>query len=388
VTTSTAGRPFIERVKLVNYKSIAACDVALGPLTVIVGRNGTGKSNFLDGLHLVADALQTTLEGALWSRGGIKVIAHRPGPRHVGVEVTFRLSDGRQAIYALQLDPLVVRQENLRIFPGPNGPLVDFLRTPHTLRASVNAQQIATPTVFNDRLALVTLSGLTEFREAFDVLSSMRFYHLNPDAMRTLQDPDETSLLRGDGSNITSAWRRIQQDDPAMAGRLLEYLTAMVPQIARVAALELGPKESLRFVHAGSEGTEDPAFLASSMSDGTLRALGVLVATRPRNTGHLLPALVGIEEPETALHPGAIAVVVDAMHEASAKTQILVTTHSPEVLDSVNMETDVLLVTDLIDGATTIAGADSASREAVRRHLYTPGDLLRMNQLQPAGSAQ
>ncbi|HVR37935.1 MAG TPA: AAA family ATPase, partial [Thermoanaerobaculia bacterium] len=46
---------FIERVSLMNYKSIAHCDVELRPLTVVVGRNGSGKSNFIDSLHFVAD---------------------------------------------------------------------------------------------------------------------------------------------------------------------------------------------------------------------------------------------------------------------------------------------------------------------------------------------
>jgi recombinational DNA repair ATPase RecF len=49
--------PFVKSVVLENYKSIARCDVSLGPLTVLVGPNGSGKSNFVDGLRFVADAL-------------------------------------------------------------------------------------------------------------------------------------------------------------------------------------------------------------------------------------------------------------------------------------------------------------------------------------------
>ena len=68
---------FITRVILKNYKSIAACDVHLGPLTFLVGRNGSGKSNFLDALRFVADALNTSLDHAIRDRGGINDVRRR-----------------------------------------------------------------------------------------------------------------------------------------------------------------------------------------------------------------------------------------------------------------------------------------------------------------------
>ena len=68
---------FIKRVILKNYKSIAACDVQLQPLTFLVGRNGSGKSNFLDALRFVADALNSSLGHALRDRGGINDVRRR-----------------------------------------------------------------------------------------------------------------------------------------------------------------------------------------------------------------------------------------------------------------------------------------------------------------------
>ena len=68
---------FITRVVLKNYKSIAACDVQLGPLTFLVGRNGSGKSNFLDALRFVADALNSSLGHAIRDRGGINDVCRR-----------------------------------------------------------------------------------------------------------------------------------------------------------------------------------------------------------------------------------------------------------------------------------------------------------------------
>jgi len=68
----------VRRVRLRNYKSIAACDVRLGPFTALVGPNGSGKSNFLDALRFVRDALDTNLEHALRERG-VLVALFQPG---------------------------------------------------------------------------------------------------------------------------------------------------------------------------------------------------------------------------------------------------------------------------------------------------------------------
>src|SRR5579859_8295646 len=69
--------PFISRVRLKNYKSIAECDVRLGPLTILIGPNGTGKSNFLDALAFLRRAVATTPYEAIDERGGLAEILRR-----------------------------------------------------------------------------------------------------------------------------------------------------------------------------------------------------------------------------------------------------------------------------------------------------------------------
>ena len=69
--------PLVHRVVLCDYKSIRECDVSLGPLTLFVGLNGSGKSNFLDALCFVSDALRTNLRNAVEQRGEIRQIVRR-----------------------------------------------------------------------------------------------------------------------------------------------------------------------------------------------------------------------------------------------------------------------------------------------------------------------
>jgi predicted ATPase len=135
----------------------------------------------------------------------------------------------------------------------------------------------------------------------------------------------------------------------------------------------------------GPNGSSAPwRFFAGSMSDGTLRVLGILVALF-QSQGSAVPSvpLVGIEEPEVALHPAAVGALLDALREASQSTQVIVTTHSPDLLDFADMDKELLLAVWADKGATQIAPVDEASREALREKLYTPGELLRLDQLRP-----
>jgi len=165
--------------------------------------------------------------------------------------------------------------------------------------------------------------------------------------------------------------------------RIDQFLSTIVPGIVGADRIALGPRETLQF-RQSVEGSEYPRrFYATNMSDGTLRAFGSLVAVTQLANGRSSVSLVGIEEPETALHPAAASALMDALREAAERTQIVVTTHSPELIDQVDLTREALLVVVSEHGTTKIAPIDKASREALQRHLSTPGELLRWDQLEP-----
>jgi Predicted ATPase len=118
------------------------------------------------------------------------------------------------------------------------------------------------------------------------------------------------------------------------------------------------------------------------MSDGTLRALGVLTALFQGNLDYA-PTLIGIEEPETALHPAASASLREALARASDKTQVIVTSHSPDLLDDMDISPDALLSVVSERGETKIATVDEATRNVLRDQLFSVGELLRLNQIAP-----
>jgi predicted ATPase len=101
-----------------------------------------------------------------------------------------------------------------------------------------------------------------------------------------------------------------------------------------------------------------------------------------RNNRSRLP-LVGIEEPETALHPAAAGVLRDALLDASTALQVLVTSHSPDLLDSKDVPPESILAVTADDGVTRLGPIDAVGRQVLHDRLFTAGELLRQRQLSP-----
>ncbi|MBI3977754.1 MAG: AAA family ATPase [Chloroflexi bacterium] len=379
---------FLKRVVLKNYKSIAACDVSLRALTFLVGPNGSGKSNFLDALRFVADALRWSLDHALRDRGGIKEVRRRSGghPTHFGIRLEYVLPSGSTGHYAFRIGARpqggyeVQNEECVVREPGS---------VPRAACFRVHSGEVTTsiplpPVASIDRLYLVHVSGLPEFRPVYEAFSRMGFYNLNPDRVRDLQQPDAGELLARDGGNIASVLAQLGAHDQWAKHRIEEYLAKVVPGIRGVEVKVIGPRETLEFRQRVA-GSSDPwRFLAANMSDGTLRALGILVALFQSGNGKgTRVPLVGIEEPEVALHPAAIGALLDSLRDASHSTQVVVTSHSPDLLDDEDIDTESILAVVAEDGATRIGPVDDAGRSVLRDRLYTVGELLRLNQLLP-----
>jgi predicted ATPase len=383
---------FIKRVAARNYKSIAACDVNLQELMFLVGPNGSGKSNFLDALRFAADALRTSLDHALRDRDTIKEVRRRSGghPNHFALRFDFTLPSGQTGHYAFRIGAkpagaYEVQNEECRI-ENANALAPTHLfhvRSGEVVAASFSPQPASLP----DRLFLVAASGIPGFRPVFDALSRIEVYNLNPREIAAMQKPDPGDILRRDGSNAASV---LQQFTPETRELIRKNLARIVPEVSDAEAKTLGSQETIEF-RQSVKGQEHPwRFLAGAMSDGTLRAFGILLAvfqaTSARADGKP-PLLIGLEEPEMALHPAAAHVLLSALREGARHCQILVTSHSPDLLDNPDIPTESLLAVDNEDGLTRIGPIDGAGREVLRDKLFTPGELLRQNQLAPDPSA-
>ncbi|MBL6276748.1 AAA family ATPase [Micromonospora fiedleri] len=398
------GKFSITRLKLRHYRSVAGCDINVGPLTLLVGPNGAGKSNILDSLRLVAQSLNENLDNALRERGGISEVRRRSRghPTHFGISIEFT-SAGLHGTFAFQVGAVSggdfrVSREECRVWWPESDQLINIGSAQAQIYGEkfyevregkvVSSSEPLLPKVSEDRLYLVAVSGIEAFRFVYEGLSSVNVYNLNPDAMRHLQKPEAGDLLRRDGSNIASVIERLRRDYPDAKAKVEEYLSRVVEGVVGVERRGLGSWETIEFRQRVAGDVAPWTFQASSMSDGTLRALGVLAALLGGAPGR--PSPVGVEEPEAALHPAAAGLLLDALRDASESRQVLVTTHSPDLLDSSTITPEEILAVRSVEGNTVVGPVDAAGQKALRESLFTPGELLRVDQLAPekGGSTQ
>jgi predicted ATPase len=379
--------PFIRRVVIRSYKSIALCDVKLDRLMFLVGANGAGKSNFLDAFRFVADALRNSLDHALRERGTIKEVRRRSGghPNNFSLRFEFDLSSGQTGFYefrigAKPLGAYEVQKEECRVHSR------DQIESEHYFNIESGTVVAASfemrPATLPDRLYLVAASGLPAFRPVFDALSRMEVYNLDPRVIAAMQRPDPGEVLRRDGSNAASVLQRLPDD---IRHEIRDHLTRIAPGVSDAEVKLLGSQETIEFRQVVQGQEHHWRFLAGSMSDGTLRAFAVLLAvfqTIP-GEGRLVPPLIGLEEPEMALHPAAAQVLLSALRQGARTCQILVTSHSPDLLDNPDITAEALLAVDNRNGVTFIGPIDQAGKTLLKERLFTPGELLRLNQLAP-----
>lgn len=372
--------PFIRRITLRNYKSIAACSLNLPRLGFLVGHNGAGKSNFLDSISFVAEALLGSLGNAIdEDRDGIDSVLRRTGGDlgPMAIRIDFALYHGATGHYGFELgkkgdDGFEVLREECKV--SREGEQHYFVR----LADSVDSSLPQFPAVMPDRLSLVAAGGFPEFRPVFDLLVCMAVYNPNPETFnRTTQGTG--GVLHRMAKHITGTWKSL---DPGSQKRINEFLSEALNTDISVQLVNHGDKEQLHFLQKFDGHAPALSFHPEAMSDGTLRALCILaVILQTSHRGKPLHWLIGLEEPETALHPAMASALLAFLRQASQHNQILVTTHGADLLDNEDIPPESIFVVDHAHGVTRIAGMDPASRNAILRGHFTAGELLRQNQL-------
>lgn len=389
----------IDAVRIKNFRSIRTAEIAFSPLTVLVGANGAGKSNVVDVFRFVSECLSLGLYAGLERRGGLRAVRHRSvtgRPRNVRIGLSVSLSEGYSAIYEFQISAQTagayVVAEELCQLKTPSGAVFgefvvrkgevaepprvlvrdndrDFDLAEMGFRLSRNA-----PPFDPALLALPLLGAIPGFAPVLGFLRDLRSYSIVPDRLREPQDPDEGQSLYPDGRNATSVLRHLA---PARREELIEMLGHAVPGVESVKTVSHGNKLTLEFTQRTPRGRH--RFEAHQMSDGTLRLLGILLALYQPKLSHF----VAIEEPEATVHVAALEAMLEIFKMRADEVQILLTTHSADILDFVDVD-DVRLVR-AEEGHSTIGTVADHSRQVVLDALFTPGELLRTGALRASG---
>ena len=370
--------PRIRQVQIQNYKSIERAVIDLEPFTVFVGANGSGKSNFVDALAFVQECLNQSVKWAFDRRGGFTIVNRGcKEPASIGFRFLIDLSEESSADYSFTIHAedfhVRVTHEHCTVL-GEGGKESGFETSEgRFLREIPGVRSKLLP----DRLALFAASAVEEFRPLYEFLTLVRPFSIDPNRLRGQQRLESGEVLQQDGGNAASVLNHLLLSSQETYGQICRLLGSLIPGIEKIEVLTDAAGREGTIAFQQNIGEETTSFLASEMSDGTLRALGLLLALhQPQH-----PTVILVEEPEATIHPAMIELVVQVLVGASWNCQILVTTHSPEILDAEEIQDDQIRVVTLENGKTVIAPLSKASRQAVRENLYTPGELLRIDEL-------
>jgi len=379
-------RPRFRSLDLVNFLSYRKSSLEFDDFIALVGPNASGKSNAVAAIKLLRDIPFHGLPIAIARRGGFDQLRHRSHGRPYDPALKLRFSyDGNESYYELALGAIAGKRYEVKHehgvvkmgldeyrFTNDSGKFSwTFIREGAELDIANRDRQLPIP----PGQSAVTASGNVAAYWVSRALQSMQTVAINPALVSDLQEPSSTREFEPDGSNAASIYDAL--DAPART-QLVDEMSAIVPGIVRIDVRRLADKVTLEFVQDTGRGNRE--FLAKQMSDGTLRVFGMLLSTLQGNR----PSLVVIEEPEIAMHLGALHTLVDVLKQQAMDCQVVITTHSADIVDILPIES--LRVVWNVDGASHLAEVADHTRETVKRGLITPGALLRADSLDPVGA--
>jgi predicted ATPase len=373
----------VTRIRARNFRSLKDVDVSLAPLSVLIGPNGSGKTNLLNVLRFLATTVRLDLLVALEDWRGFGHIQRRAddtGPVELTIEgqVTPYASAAAPDSYTLRLAQrgrsisrteeftfkrkgqgrrITVSGEDVSIFEGDRELLSRRL-------ASAQTTGLATLPKFSDD------EGGLEIRSFTELLSGLRV--IEPDVNRA-REPARSfeASLAPDASNLAEALERLRTVDPDAFELLKHDLARCLPGLRDILLVPAGGSARAMTVHLVESGLSAPIGLADA-SFGTVRLLALLTALHEPEP----PLFTAIEEVDRGLHPYVVDVLVDRMRAASQRTQILATTHSPTLVNRLAPEEIIICDRDPATGESLIPVTTvELIRAGIGASGWRPGEL-------------
>jgi predicted ATPase len=361
--------PELDYITIQGFKSIASLKrLALRPINVIIGPNGSGKSNFIEAFSFLHAIREGGLNDYVREAGGAEQILHFGSKvtKEIHVQISFSQETNE---YELCLKPTA--DDSLY----PSNEWVSFWdkRYPRPLTDSLSPRE-------NGREAGISDPQAKKKAEWVRIrLARWRLYHVHDTSksspLRKTAKLHDNAFLRPDGSNLPAFLYRLQRKNPD-AYSLIRRTVQRVAPFFDDFLLNPDPLNEKTIRLAWRHKNSDQYFDASSLSDGTLRF--IVLATLFLQPEQSRPSVILVDEPELGLHPSAITLLASLVKQASVKTQVIVSTQSPQLLD--HFEPEDVLVAERIEGSTRLTRLDS-SRLAAWLEDYSLGQLWEKNEI-------
>ena len=411
--------PFLNSLKLDGILSFPPGSEAipLTPLNVLIGPNGSGKSNLIEGIELLR-SLPTGFASAIRQGGGVQEWLWKGDPSldvaRIEVEVEqvilgqfLHLPLGkRPAIrYEIEFAPLgpyveitneiiqdafpsSIETEEQRFYYRLEGGIsvISAKTVPGSLTQTalglnggdLRDQRNLDPKslkLYESILMQVKDSQaypeLTELGQRFAQIQTFREWNFGPGSeVRQFQRTDmPTEALLPDSRNLGLLLNQLDHSD--RWSEFNEYLSRFLPRFQRYSTrVESGTVQF--YLHEKGMRLPIPA---KRLSDGTIRFIAILAQLLSPTP----PPLICMEEPELGLHPDAVALLAELLHEASSRTQLIVTTHSDALVSALTEYADSVLVCEYL-GGTVMKRVDS-SKLKFWLDKYSLGEIWRIGEI-------
>lgn len=375
----------ITSVRVKAFKAIRDTgDVALTPLTVFVGNNGSGKSSLIEAVEFMHDVMTSDLDSAVARWRGIehvwnKALPHSlktgsgehnyhtnpiflkvsgtDGGERFSQEIKVNASDGLNEVYIRRERELVGGK--VYFVRGEDG----YLSFPNTPREQ--AELLGQDQQFDPGTSVFLHFGRR-------VVQRAAFYNLRPDDLiRTnlkRRAKKQTSLSR-DGSNLSEYLEDFRERDRIAFDGVIESMRVILPYMADIQPTQTMEMDRRSYLQMAEGSAKHPVWM---LSTGTMRALALLALLRDPQR----PPVIFVEEIENGLDPRTIALLIEEIRRVveAKQCQVIATTHSPYLLDLVEHE-HVVLVEREETGEPQFVRPDSVKALEKWRKEYSPGKL-------------
>ena len=347
--------PRIESLRVENYRALRRVEFdKLTPMTVLLGPNGSGKSTVFDVFNFLSECFQFGLRHAWDRRGRGKELKTRGSSGPIVFDLKYREHRDMPVItYHLAIDegskgPEVV-EEWLQWRRGTRGRPFRFLEFARGEGSAVSGEM---PDEDDKRVPqklrspdLIAVSTLGQFSDHPRVAALREFItdwyvsYLSIDQTRSQPEAGPQERLSKGGENLPNVIQYLKEQHPDRLEKIFEVLRQRIPRLERV---EAEPMPDGRLLLQIKDAPFEQPVLSRFASDGTMKLLAYLTVLYDPEP----PRFIGIEEPENFLHPKLLPELAEECRAAAERSQLLITSHSPFLLNAMRPEEVRILYRD------------------------------------------
>lgn len=341
-------------IEIKGYKSIKDAKIELRPINILIGANGSGKTNFLSFFEFLNNLYERKLTEYIALNGGEEKFLHHGSKMTEDIKCTLSFHNYTNGYFfwlEKGIENLIVKQESLL-----------YQNQPENITLFEREANIKTSNNFRAKYILGYLEGLKKYH-FHDTGKNSPFNKLS-------NIPNDTYFLYEKGDNIAAFLYQIQKEHPIVYNRIIKIIQSIAPYFSDF------------FFRPNTEGYlrlqwqdkySSNVYGATDLSDGTIRFIALTTLFLQPN----LPQTLVIDEPELGLHPFAISKLAGMIKSIAAKgTQVIVATQSTDLLSY--FEPDDIIAVDQHDGASVFNRLKQDELE-VWLEDYSLGDLWKRN---------